>query len=128
MNWLYTESLKYTTLGSNTVLSTLSGPFCLILSMIFFKEPLVWSNVMGVAVVVGGACLIGKQDVSSNNNSTMDLMLGDSMAILSAFIYGCYTTLMKCLVKDDSKLSTSLFFGLVGLCNVICLWPLFFFL
>jgi len=127
MNLLYTESLRYTTLGSNTVLSTLSGPFCLILSMIFLKEPLVWSNIMGVAVVVAGAYLIEKQDISSNNNSAMDLMLGDSMAIVSAFIYGCYTTLMKFLVKDDSKMSTSLFFGLVGLFNVICLWPLFFF-
>lgn len=126
MNLLYNASLMYTTLSSNTVLSTLSGPFCLILSIILLKEPLVWSNILGVAVVLGGAALIGKQDVSSNDNSASNRILGDSMAILSAFIYGCYTTLMKFWVKDDSSMSMLLFFGLLGLCNLICLWPLFF--
>jgi len=126
MSFLYNASLMYTTLGSNTVLSTLSGPFCLILSIILLNEPLVWSNILGVAVVLGGAALIGKQDLSGDDNTASDPMLGDSMAILSAFIYGCYTTLMKFWVKDDSSMSMLLFFGLVGLCNILCLWPLFF--
>jgi len=126
MSYLYNASLMFTTLGSNTVLSTLSGPFCLILSIILLKEPLVWSNILGVAVVLGGSILIGTQDVNGDDNNASNMMLGDSMAILSAFIYGCYTTLMKYWVKDDSSMSMFLFFGLVGLCNLLCLWPLFF--
>jgi len=126
MSYLYNASLMYTTLGSNTVLSTLSGPFCLILSIILLKEPLVWSNILGVAVVLGGAVLLGTQDVNSDNNSASSPILGDFMAMLSAFIYGCYTTLMKFWVKDDSSMSMFLFFGLVGLCNFLCLWPFFF--
>jgi len=126
MNFLYNESLMYTTLGSTTVLSTLSGPFCLILSIILLKEPLVWSNILGVTVVLTGAILIGTQDTKSDDNSASTSILGDSLAVLAAFIYGCYTTLMKCLVKDDSSVSMFLFFGLVGLCNLLCMWPLFF--
>jgi len=126
MNYFYNTSLIYTTLGSNTVLSTLSGPFCLVLSVIFLKEPLAWSNILGVAVVLGGSILVGTEDVNSDSNSASDTMGGDAMAVLSAFIYGCYTTLMKFWVKDDSSMSMFLFFGLVGLCNLLCLWPLFF--
>jgi len=127
MEYFYNASLIYTTLGSNTVLSTLSGPFCLILSTILLKEPLAWSNILGVAVVLAGSILIGTQDVNSGGNSASNSIGGDALAILSAFIYGSYTTLMKFLVKDDSSMSMFLFFGLLGLCNLLCLWPLFFF-
>jgi len=126
MNFFYNESLVYTTLGSTTVLSTLSGPFCLILSIILLEEPLVWSNILGVAVVLAGAILMGTQDTNSDDNSASNAILGDSFAILAAFIYGCYTTLMKFWVKDDTSMSMFLFFGLVGLFNLLCWWPLFF--
>jgi len=127
MSYFYNASLVYTSLGSNTVLSTLSGPFCLILSFILLKEPLAWSNILGVAVILGGSILMGTEDVNRDDNIASNTMGGDAMAVLSAFIYGCYTTLMKLWVKDDSSMSMFLFFGLVGLCNLLCLWPLFFF-
>jgi len=123
MQYLYNTSLMYTTLGSNTVLSTLSGPFCLIISIIFLKEPIVWSNILGVVVLLVGTILIGKQDLSTKDNRAI---LGDCLAILAAFVYGCYTTLMKHWVEDDDSMSMFLFFGLVGLCNFICTSPLFF--
>jgi len=128
MSYFYNASLLYTSLSSNTVLSTLSGPFCLILSTVVLKEPLVWSNIAGVIVVVAGASLISTQDEGSDDDgAASNHILGDAMAIFSAFIYGCYTTLMKYWVKDDNSISMFLFFGLVGGCNIICLWPLFFF-
>jgi len=127
MNYFYNYSLGYTVVGSSTVLSSLSGPFSLILSTVLLKEPVVWSNVLGVAVVMGGAVLIGVYEHDKDQESSNPI-LGDSMAIVSAFLYGCFSTLMKFFIKDESKISMTLFFGLIGLCNIICLWPLFFIL
>jgi solute carrier family 35 protein F5 len=45
------------------------------------------------------------------------------MAFLSAILYGFYAVLMKKRIGDESKVSMPLFFGLVGLFNVILLWP-----
>merc|ERR1711879_932413 len=48
------------------------------------------------------------------------------MALFSAFVYGCYTTLMKYFVPDEERLTTALFLGLLGFVNVCTLWPFFF--
>lgn len=124
MNYFYNESLFFTSVGSNTVLSSLSGPFCLILSIIFLKEPFSWSNALGVTVVLGGAVLLGTYDESDDNATNPSL--GDSLAALSAFLYGCFSTLMKVFLHDESKVSMFLLFGLIGICNLVCMWPFFF--
>jgi len=125
MNWLNTSSVKYTSQGSSTVLSTFSGPFYLVLSNIFLKEPVDCNNVLGLVLVLVGSILIWYQDAGKDNDES-DPTLGNAMAVISAFLYACYSTLMKLLIKDDSKVSTVLFLGLVGLWIALCLWPLFF--
>jgi len=137
MNYLFNASMVYTSQGSSTAVSTLSGPFCLIFSTVFLKEPLVWSNTVGVAMVFGGSFLISYLDSRSNDEGLSDedgisddngesKLIGDFYAITSAFVYGLYSTLMKFCIKDDSRLSMFLYLGLAGLWNVICLWPFFF--
>lgn len=128
MTYLYNSSLAFTSLGSNTVLSTLSGPFCLILSRLLLKDPLVFSNVLGVLVVFGGAVLIGMQDEHKEKSSSDKTILGDILAIASAFVYGLYTTLLKKMAGDDENLSTMLFFGMLGGINILTLWPIGFIL
>jgi len=125
MHWLNTWSMKYTSQGSAVVLSTLSGPFYLVLSNLFLKEPIACTNVIGLVMVLGGSVLIWYQD-DGHDNDESNPTLGNTLAVLSAFAYASYGTLMKLLIKDDSKLSTFLYLGLVGLWNVACLWPLFF--
>lgn len=51
------------------------------------------------------------------------MALGDSMAALSAMLYGVYTVVMKRQVGDESAVDMTLFFGLVGLINTVLLWP-----
>jgi len=134
MNYIFNTSLEWTTQGTNTVLSTLSGPFCLIFSLIFLKEPIVWSNMIGIAIVFGASSWIawmdgrtGSEGVSEDEDiSSSKHLLGNIFAILAAFIYGGYSVLLKFWIKDDSRLSMSLYLGLVGFWNVIGLWPLFF--
>lgn len=52
-----------------------------------------------------------------------EIALGDAMAAFSAILYGVYTIVMKKQVGDESRVNMQLFFGLVGLFNVLLLWP-----
>lgn len=45
------------------------------------------------------------------------------MAGFSAIMYGIYTIVLKKQVGDESRVDMRLFFGLVGLCNMLLLWP-----
>jgi len=131
MNYVFNASMVYTTQGTSTVLSTLSGPFCLTLSIIFLKEPVVWSNMLGVAMVLGGSIVIAYLDMRTQGDEIggdKENYVGDIFAILAAFVYGCYSVLMKFWIKEDNRLSMFLYLGLVGFWNLIGLWPLFFLL
>ena len=50
------------------------------------------------------------------------------MAFFSALIYGIYVTVMKRRVGNEDRVNMPLFFGLVGLLNLVFLWPGFFIL
>lgn len=59
----------------------------------------------------------------NNTRIPADILLGDGMAILGAFSYGVYTTLLKARVGHESRVSMQMFFGFVGLFNLLGLWP-----
>jgi solute carrier family 35 protein F5 len=50
-------------------------------------------------------------------------LLGDTLALLGAFFYGCYTVLLKCQMYNETRADNTLFFGLVGLFNMFGMWP-----
>ncbi|RQM06336.1 hypothetical protein DH86_00001141 [Scytalidium sp. 3C] len=52
-----------------------------------------------------------------------EIALGDAMAFGSAVMYGIYTVVMKKRIGNEDRVNMPLFFGLVGLFNVIFLWP-----
>jgi len=51
-------------------------------------------------------------------------LLGDSFALASALFYALYVSLLKVRMREESRVNMQLFFGFVGLFNVITLWPL----
>jgi len=51
-------------------------------------------------------------------------LLGDSLALVSAIFYALYVSLLKVRIREESRVDMQLFFGFVGLFNVITLWPL----
>jgi solute carrier family 35 protein F5 len=57
------------------------------------------------------------------HKSARQVALGDAMALLSAVLYGVYAVLMKKRIGDERRISMPVFFGLVGLFNVLLLWP-----
>ncbi len=60
------------------------------------------------------------------NLTPSNTVLGDVLALLGAFMYGVYTTAMRRLLPDGTHISLSLFFGLIGFMNGICLLPCVF--
>lgn len=52
-------------------------------------------------------------------------LLGDALALAGAICYGCYTTLLKLRIGDESRINMPLFFGFVGAFNLLLLWPFF---
>ena len=84
---------------------------------------------------LAGVVLISTVDLSGHSDkdrgsfphkSTSEMALGDFMAFLSALLYGLYVTVMKRRVGNEDRVDMQLFFGLVGVFNIMFLWPLFF--
>ena len=51
-------------------------------------------------------------------------ILGDFLALSSSAFYAFYVTLLKVRIRKQSRINMQLFFGLVGLFNILFLWPL----
>jgi solute carrier family 35 protein F5 len=51
-------------------------------------------------------------------------ILGDSLALLSAVFYSLYVILLKVRIRSESRIDMQLFFGFVGLFNVLSCWPI----
>lgn len=55
-------------------------------------------------------------------------LLGDVLALISALFYALYVILLKVRIKDENRIDMQLFFGFVGLFNVLACWPIGFIL
>ena len=55
-------------------------------------------------------------------------ILGDFLALLSALFYALYVILLKVRIKEESRIDMQLFFGFVGLFNILACWPIGLFL
>lgn len=52
-----------------------------------------------------------------------DLIIGDILALVGAALYGVYTVFLKYKVRNEERVSMPLFFGFVGVFNLLVLWP-----
>ena len=57
------------------------------------------------------------------HKSSTEIALGDLLALISAILYGLYTTLMKKRAGSEARIDLLLFFGFVGLFNMVILFP-----
>jgi solute carrier family 35 protein F5 len=51
-------------------------------------------------------------------------LLGDCLALLSALFYAIYVILLKVRIRSESRIDIQLFFGFVGLFNILACWPI----
>lgn len=136
-NYLSSACLEYTSVASTTILTSTSGIWTLILGAIFGVERFSLRKLIGVTASLVGVILISTVDLSGESDDNRgsfphktpsQIALGDSMAFISALVYGMYVTIMKRRVGDEEKVDMKLFFGLVGVLNLVLLWPMFFIL
>lgn len=117
-NSLFNFSLAMTSVASNTILSSTSSIWTLLLSRVILDQRITLPKVAAVALVVGGSCLVALTDDGSKHS-----IGGDMVALLSAFFYAAYTTVLKWCLPDESKYSMSMVFGFVGIANLFLMWP-----
>ncbi|KAL2221795.1 hypothetical protein M432DRAFT_600444 [Thermoascus aurantiacus ATCC 26904] len=141
-NYFAMACLQHTTVGSTTILTSTSGVWTLIFGAFIGVEKFTLRKLLGVLASLAGIILISRVDLSSTSSDSppadggdggnqgtfphktpAEIALGDAMAAFSAILYGVYTIVMKKQVGDESRVNMQLFFGLVGLFNVLLLWP-----
>ncbi|KAH0367287.1 hypothetical protein KCU65_g4711, partial [Aureobasidium melanogenum] len=131
-NYFVAACLEHTTVASSTILTSTSSIFTLLLGCAVGVEIFTLKKLLGVLASLLGVVLISSVDLFGDNDdgrglfphkSARQVALGDAMALLSAVLYGIYAVLMKKRIGDERRISMPVFFGLVGLFNVLLLWP-----
>ncbi|CAO3569948.1 unnamed protein product [Mortierella alpina] len=128
-NWATNASLAYTTVASSTILASMSGFFTLAIGAILKTETFSTLKLIAVCGSVLGVALVSQSDrggsPSNEQSAPTAPLFGDFLALMSALFYGCYTVLLKVRIQNENRVNMSLFFGFVGLFNLVLLWPLF---
>jgi len=83
---LWFESLRYTSVASSTVLVTLQPLFSIVWGYLFLKERYSKTALMGCAIAIGGAMIIGWGDFRISGLA----LLGDIMAFAAAGVISGY--------------------------------------
>ncbi|RDY04631.1 hypothetical protein CR513_11631 [Mucuna pruriens] len=121
-------SLKYTTVTSNTILSSASSLFTFLVSLAFLGERFTWLKLFSVLLCMGGTITVSLGDSQSGLRTVAsNPLLGDIFALLSAGLYAVYITLIRKKLPDDDgksgEASTAQFLGFLGLFNVLIFLP-----
>jgi len=132
-NYLVAACLEYTSVASSTILTSTSSIFTLLFGALFRVENFSYRKLTGVLASLTGIILISSVDLSGKDNdesrgnfphkTQAQIAVGDAMAFGSAIMYGIYTVVMKKRIGNEDRVNMPLFFGLVGLFNVVFLWP-----
>ncbi|KAJ7181777.1 hypothetical protein C8R43DRAFT_970419 [Mycena crocata] len=141
-NWAVNAALDYTSVASATILSSMSGFFTLGIGRIFRVEMLTLAKIAAVVTSFGGVLLVSlsdsiqpKQPSGAASRPLAHIVelaprpvLGDSLALISALFYALYVILLKVRMRSESRVDMQLFFGFVGLFNILACWPIGIFL
>lgn len=133
-NYFVAACLQYTTVASSTILTSTSSVFTLIFGAVFRVEKFTLRKCLGVLASLAGIVLISTIDLSGKTGddehrgdfpekSIREIAIGNCLAFLSAVMYGLYAVFMKKRIPDESRVEMPVFFGLVGIINVLILWP-----
>ncbi|KAF8898624.1 hypothetical protein BD779DRAFT_1484858 [Infundibulicybe gibba] len=135
-NWAVNASLDYTSVASATILSSMSGFFTLGIGRLFRVETLTFAKIGAVLTSFSGVLLVSLSDssakpegashriVTHSANHARRPVLGDALALLSAIFYALYVILLKVKIQSESRVDMQLFFGFVGLFNILSCWPI----
>lgn len=125
-------SLKYTTVTSNTILSSASSLFTFLVSLVFLGEKFTWIKLLSVLLCMGGTIIVSLGDSESGATTVAsNPTLGDIFALVSSAFYAVYITLIRKNLPDEDddaktgsgKVSMAQFLGFLGLFNLLIFSP-----
>ncbi|KAG0614085.1 hypothetical protein M758_6G150100 [Ceratodon purpureus] len=120
-------SLRYTSVTSNTILSSASSLFTFLFSLALLNEKFKWSKLLSVFLCMIGTIIVTLADSTGSEGVYKKAWWGDILCLFSALVYALYSTLLRKRLPDEEagegKASTALFFGYLGLFNAILLGP-----
>ncbi|KAG7503605.1 hypothetical protein JOB18_041810 [Solea senegalensis] len=122
-NLSYQEALSDMQVAIVNILSSTSGLFTLILAAIFpsnSTDRFTLSKLVTVALSIGGVALVS---FSSMDNPDENGVIGSLWSLAGAILYAVYIVMIKRRVDREDKLDIPMFFGFVGLFNLLLLWP-----
>ncbi|KAG7576366.1 Solute carrier family 35 member SLC35F1/F2/F6 [Arabidopsis thaliana x Arabidopsis arenosa] len=124
----FNVSLKYTTVTSNTILSSASSLFTFLVSLIFLGEKFTWLKLFSVLLCMSGTIIVSMGDSESNSTAVAkNPLLGDILSLVSAALYAVYITLIRKKLPDDDerngRVSMAQFLGFLGLFNFFIFLP-----
>ncbi|CAB4256356.1 uncharacterized protein KABA2_09S02772 [Maudiozyma barnettii] len=139
-NFATNASLAYTSVASQTMLSSTSSFFTLFIGALGHVETVTKPKVIGSILSFIGIALVTQSDSIHGHlpikptghmpptEPTTDLtswqtMMGNLLAVAGAMFYGIYSTLLKIKVQDESMINMKIFFGFVGLFTLLFMWP-----
>ncbi|XP_037042736.1 solute carrier family 35 member F5 isoform X2 [Bradysia coprophila] len=123
-NYLFQLALEPNETAIVTLLSSTSSFFVLILAAAFPSsggDKLTLSKCCIVLISFAGVITVTISDIDGT-----DVTKGIVLALLSAFFYAAYLVLVKHKSDTEEKIDIPLFFGFVGLWNLLLMWPVFF--
>lgn len=144
-NFVTNASLAYTSVGSQTILSSTSSFFTLFVGALCHVERVNKVKVAGSLVSFVGILLVTRSDSKQSKaghvkplpgargeqdlgNEALKTLIGNVLALAGALLYGVYSTLLKRRVRDESRVNMKIFFGCVGFFTLVFLWPSLFLL
>ena len=129
-NFSSNASLSYTSVASQTILSSTSSFFTLFIGAILQVESINSKKLLGLLVSFIGIIVVTESDsiMPDVSFTKIQVVIGNSLALIGALVYGLYSTLLKRSIKDESKFNINLFFGFVGFFTMITMWPIILFL
>ncbi|XP_070813137.1 solute carrier family 35 member F5 isoform X3 [Pituophis catenifer annectens] len=127
-NFSYQEALSDTQVAIVNILSSTSGLFTLILAAVFPSnsgDRFTLSKLLAVILSIGGVVMV---NLSGSEKSAGRDTIGSLWSVMGAMLYAIYIVMIKRKVDREDKLDIPMFFGFVGLFNLLLLWPGFFLL
>ncbi|XP_016941031.3 solute carrier family 35 member F5 [Drosophila suzukii] len=125
-NYFFQLALEMDETAMITLVSSTSSFFVICLAAVFPSatgDKMTITKVIAVAMNIGGVVAITMNDLHDTK-----MTRGVLLALFSAFFYAAYLVFVKRKSDTEEKVDIPLFFGFVGLWNLLLLWPIFFIL
>ncbi|XP_026867690.2 solute carrier family 35 member F5 isoform X3 [Electrophorus electricus] len=122
-NLAYQEALTDTQVAIVNILSSTSGLFTLILAAIFpsnSSDRFTLSKLLAVILSIVGVAVVSISGMDSPGGKGT---IGSLWSLLGALLYAVYIVMLKRKVDREERLDIPMFFGFVGLFNLLLLWP-----